>query len=176
MLETILWPVLLRRGASARVFRRGGRHERSTSRRNRYFLTVRWQSQIYPCRNGALTLHSVAASVTPGRFRGNARPISMLSYASVRACQCGEAYSHSSKRAVTVASELPRSGLGRHDGGANATVALPTCHRVGEPLTVRSWYAVQWVMKELRRMPATASKNPMRCTPSGQCLPPRLVR
>lgn len=95
------------------------------------------------------------APVTPGRFRGNARPISMLSYASVRACQCGEAYSHSSKRAVTVASEVPRSGLGRHDGGANATVALPTCHRVGEPLTIRSWYAVQWVMKELRRTLST---------------------
>jgi len=38
LLETLLCPVLLHRGASARVFRRGGRHERSASRRTRYFL------------------------------------------------------------------------------------------------------------------------------------------
>jgi len=40
LLETILRPVLLPPGASARVFRRVGLHERSASRRNRYFLTV----------------------------------------------------------------------------------------------------------------------------------------
>jgi len=45
LLETILWPVSLRRGAAARVFRRVGLHERSASRRTRYFFSTKSPSQ-----------------------------------------------------------------------------------------------------------------------------------